>query len=35
MTEPTQPGVTVTNNGATLPAGVSVTGGKLVLTVPN
>lgn len=29
----TGPGVTVTNQGATLPAGVSVTGGKLVLTV--
>lgn len=29
----TGPGVTVTNNGATLPAGVSVTGGKLVLVV--
>lgn len=26
------PGVTVTNNGATLPAGVTVTGGRLVLT---
>ena len=26
-------GVTVTNNGAVLPAGVSVTGGRLVLTV--
>lgn len=29
----TGPGVTVTNNGATLPAGVTVTGGKMVLTV--
>lgn len=29
----TGPGVTVTNQGASLPAGVSVTGGKLVLTV--
>lgn len=29
----TGPGVTVTNNGATLPAGVTVTGGKLVLVV--
>ncbi|MGN7867810.1 hypothetical protein [Paracoccus sp. 22332] len=26
-------GITVTNNGASLPAGVTVTGGKLVLTV--
>lgn len=29
----TGPGVTVVNNGASLPAGVTVTGGKLVLTV--
>lgn len=29
----TGPGVTVTDQGATLPAGVTVTGGKLVLTV--
>ena len=29
----TGPGVTVTDEGATLPAGVSVTGGKLVLVV--
>lgn len=29
----TGPGYTVVNNGATLPAGVSVTGGKLVLVV--
>lgn len=29
----TGPSVAVTNNGATLPAGVTVTGGKLVLTV--
>ena len=29
----TGPGVTVTDNGATLPAGVSVTNGKLVLVV--
>lgn len=29
----TGPGVTVTNQGATLPAGVTVTGGKLVLVV--
>lgn len=29
----TGPGVTVVNQGATLPAGVSVTGGKLVLAV--
>ncbi len=29
----TGPGVTVTDQGATLPAGVSVTGGKLVLVV--
>ena len=29
----TGPGVTVVNQGATLPAGVSVTGGRLVLTV--
>lgn len=29
----TGPGITVVNNGATLPAGVSVTGGKLVLVV--
>ena len=29
----TGPGVTVTNQGATLPAGVTVTGGALVLTV--
>ncbi|MGN7871058.1 hypothetical protein [Paracoccus sp. 22332] len=31
--ELTGPGITVVNNGATLPAGVSVTGGKLVLEV--
>lgn len=29
----TGPGITVTDQGATLPAGVTVTGGKLVLTV--
>ena len=29
----TGPGVAVTDQGATLPAGVSVTGGKLVLVV--
>lgn len=31
----TGPGYTVVNNGATLPAGVAITGGKLVYTVPN
>lgn len=30
----TGPGYTVVNNGATLPAGVAVTGGKLIYTVP-
>ena len=29
----TGPGITVVNNGATLPAGVTITSGKLVLTV--
>lgn len=29
----TGPGVTVTNNGATLPAGVTLTGGKLTLVI--